>query len=89
MESICKILLGDENAILEKKELMTTWYHFLVTRLLYSHPTVKPMELRFYAQSSMDMFLGEESNPEPLDTILMAGFEFELHQVIKECRLSS
>eukprot|EP00076_Gallus_gallus_P027549 XP_015150887.1 nuclear pore complex protein Nup85 isoform X1 [Gallus gallus] len=88
MESICKILLGDENAILEKKELMTTWYHFLVTRLLYSHPTVKPMELRFYAQSSMDMFLGEESNPEPLDTILMAAFEFELHQVIKECSVA-
>lgn len=37
----------------------------------------------------MDIFLGEESNPEPLDTILMAAFEFELHQVIKECRLSS
>ncbi|NXU56460.1 NUP85 protein, partial [Turnix velox] len=88
MESICKILLGDEDAILEKKELMTTWYHFLVTRLLYSHPTVKPMELRFYAQSSMDLFLGGESSPEPLDTILMAAFEFEIHQVIKECSIA-
>ncbi|XP_059341765.1 nuclear pore complex protein Nup85 isoform X2 [Ammospiza nelsoni] len=81
------ILLGDEDAILEKKELMTTWYHFLVTRLLYSHPTVKPMELRFYAQSSMDLFLGGESSPEPLDMILMAAFEFEMHQVIKECSI--
>ncbi|XP_014809475.1 PREDICTED: nuclear pore complex protein Nup85 isoform X1 [Calidris pugnax] len=88
MESICKILLGDEDAILEKKELMTTWYHFLVTRLLYSRPTVKPMELRFYAQSSMDLFLGGESSPEPLDTILMAAFEFEMHQVIKECSIA-
>uniref|UniRef100_A0A8B9CEP2 Nuclear pore complex protein Nup85 n=2 Tax=Anser TaxID=8842 RepID=A0A8B9CEP2_9AVES len=88
MESICKILAGDENAMLEKKELLTTWYHFLVTRLLYSHPTVKPMELHFYAQSSMDLFLGEESSPEPLDTILMAAFEFELHQVIKECSIA-
>uniref|UniRef100_A0A803VRA7 Nuclear pore complex protein Nup85 n=1 Tax=Ficedula albicollis TaxID=59894 RepID=A0A803VRA7_FICAL len=87
MESICKILLGDEDAILEKKELMTTWYHFLVTRLLYSHPTVKPVELRFYAQSSMDLFLGGESSPEPLDMILMAAFEFEIHQVIKECSI--
>uniref|UniRef100_A0A672UQ96 Nuclear pore complex protein Nup85 n=1 Tax=Strigops habroptila TaxID=2489341 RepID=A0A672UQ96_STRHB len=87
-ESICKILLGDEDAILEKKELMTTWYHFLVTRLLYSHPTVKPMELRFYAQSSMDLFLGGECSPEPLDTILMAAFEFEIHQVIKECSIA-
>ncbi|OWK57681.1 Nuclear pore complex protein Nup85 [Lonchura striata] len=89
MESICKILLGDEDAILEKKELMTTWYHFLVTRLLYSHPTVKPLELRFYAQSSMDLFLGGESSPEPLDMILMAAFEFEMHQVIKECSFGS
>jgi len=38
-------------------------------------------------QSSMDLFLGGESSPEPLDTILMAAFEFEMHQVIKECRL--
>uniref|UniRef100_A0A8C0E8I3 Nuclear pore complex protein Nup85 n=1 Tax=Bubo bubo TaxID=30461 RepID=A0A8C0E8I3_BUBBB len=88
MESICKILLGDEDAILEKKELLATWYQFLVTRLLYSHPTVKPMELRFYAQSSMDLFLGGESSPEPLDTILMAAFEFEMHQVIKECSIA-
>uniref|UniRef100_A0A8V5HHJ5 Nuclear pore complex protein Nup85 n=1 Tax=Melopsittacus undulatus TaxID=13146 RepID=A0A8V5HHJ5_MELUD len=88
MESICKILLGDEDAILEKKELMTTWYHFLVTRLLYSHPTVKPMELRFYAQSSMDLFLGRECSPEPLDTILMAAFAFEIHEVIKECSIA-
>ncbi|KQK73440.1 nuclear pore complex protein Nup85 [Amazona aestiva] len=67
MESICKILLGDEDAILEKKELMTTWYHFL---------------------SSMDLFLGGECSPEPLDTILMAAFEFEIHQVIKECSIA-
>ncbi|NXH15913.1 NUP85 protein, partial [Bucco capensis] len=86
MESICKILLGDEDAILEKKELLTTWYHFMVTRLLYSHPTVKPMELRFYAQ--MDLFLGGQSSPEPLDMILMAAFEFEIHQVIKECSIA-
>ncbi|NWH76981.1 NUP85 protein, partial [Piaya cayana] len=99
MESICKVLVGDEDAILEKKDLMTTWYHFLVTRLLYSHPTVKPMELRFYAQAgdrinslfptiSMDLFLDGESSPEPLDTILMAAFEFEMHQVIKECSIA-
>lgn len=36
----------------------------------------------------MDLFLGGESSPEPLDTILMAAFEFEMHQVIKECRWS-
>lgn len=46
-------MLGDEAALLEQKELLSNWYHFLVTRLLYSNPTVKPIELHFYAQVSM------------------------------------
>ncbi|VTJ59350.1 nuclear pore complex protein Nup85 isoform X2 [Marmota monax] len=89
LESLCKIMLGDEAALLEQKELLSNWYHFLVTRLLYSHPTVKPIDLHFYAQSSLDMFLGCESSPEPLDNILMAAFEFDIHQVIKECSFGS
>ncbi|XP_016067906.1 PREDICTED: nuclear pore complex protein Nup85 isoform X2 [Miniopterus natalensis] len=88
LESLCKIMLGDETALLEQKELLNNWYHFLVTRLLYSHPTVKPIDLHFYAQSSLDLFLGGESSPEPLDNILMAAFEFDIHQVIKECSIA-
>ncbi|XP_034960334.1 nuclear pore complex protein Nup85 [Zootoca vivipara] len=88
METLCKILVGDESAILEKKDLMTTWYHFLVTRLLYCHPTVKHVELHLYAQSSLDLFLGAESSPEPLDIILLAAFELDIHQVIKECSIA-
>ena len=42
--------MGDEDALLEQKDLLSTWYHFLVTRLLFSHPTVKPTELHYYAQ---------------------------------------
>lgn len=81
-------MLGDEATLLEQKELMSNWYHFLVTRLLYSNPTVKPTDLHLYAQSSLDMFLGGESSPEPLDNILMAAFEFDIHQVIKECSIA-
>ncbi|XP_048970528.1 nuclear pore complex protein Nup85 isoform X4 [Canis lupus baileyi] len=88
LESLCKILLGDEAALLEQKELLNNWYHFLVTRLLYSHPTVKPIDLHLYAQSSLDLFLGGESSPEPLDNILLAAFEFDIHQVIKECSIA-
>ncbi|XP_005069985.1 nuclear pore complex protein Nup85 [Mesocricetus auratus] len=88
LESLCKIMLGDEATLLEHKELLSNWYHFLVTRLLYSNPTVKPIDLHFYAQSSLDMFLGGESSPEPLDNILMAAFEFDIHQVIKECSIA-
>ncbi|XP_027728420.1 nuclear pore complex protein Nup85 isoform X3 [Vombatus ursinus] len=85
---ILSVMLGDDNALLEQKELLSNWYHFLVTRLLYSHPTVKPIELHFYAQSSLDLFLGGDSGPEPLDNILMAAFEFDIHQVIKECSIA-
>uniref|UniRef100_A0A3B1K1J9 Nuclear pore complex protein Nup85 n=1 Tax=Astyanax mexicanus TaxID=7994 RepID=A0A3B1K1J9_ASTMX len=88
LETICKILVGDEDTMLEHKELLGTWYHFLVSRLLYFHPTVKPSELHYYAQSSMDMFLDFRSAPEPLDSILLAAFEFDIHQVIKDCSIA-
>ncbi|XP_036409393.1 nuclear pore complex protein Nup85 isoform X2 [Megalops cyprinoides] len=88
LEAICKILVGDEDTLLEHKELLGTWYHFLVTRLLFLHPTVKPTELHYYAQSSLDMFLDSRSVPEPLDSILLAAFEFDIHQVIKDCSIA-
>lgn len=88
LEAICKILVGDEDTLLQYKDLLGTWYHFLVTRMLYSHPTVKPTDLYCYAQSSMDMFLDTRSGPEPLDSILLAAFEFDIHQVIKDCSIA-
>uniref|UniRef100_A0A8C5H6W5 Nuclear pore complex protein Nup85 n=1 Tax=Gouania willdenowi TaxID=441366 RepID=A0A8C5H6W5_GOUWI len=87
LEFICKILLGDEDSLLECKDLLGTWYHFLVTRLLFCHPTVKPTDLHYYAQSCMTMFLDSRSVSEPLDSILLASFEFDIHQVIKDCSI--
>ncbi|XP_075880285.1 nuclear pore complex protein Nup85 [Nelusetta ayraudi] len=88
LEIICKILAGDEDILLELKELLGTWYHYLVTRLLYGHPSVKPTELHFYAQSCLTVFLDSRSLPEPLDSILLAAFEFDIHQVIKDCSIA-
>lgn len=59
---------------------MSSFYHLTTSAFI--------MSCNLIPQSSMDLFLGGESSPEPLDTILMAAFEFEMHQVIKECRLS-
>lgn len=87
LELICKILAGDEDTLLEQKELLGTWYHFLVTRLLYCHPTVKPTELHYYAQSCLTMFLDSRSVQEPLDSILLAAFEFDIYLVIKDCSI--
>lgn len=88
LELVCKILLGDEDSLLECKDLLGTWYHFLVTRLLFCHPTVKPPELHYYAQSCLTMFLNSRSVLEPLDSILVAAFEFDIHQVIKDCSIA-
>uniref|UniRef100_A0A8D3DPJ9 Nuclear pore complex protein Nup85 n=1 Tax=Scophthalmus maximus TaxID=52904 RepID=A0A8D3DPJ9_SCOMX len=88
LEIICKILVGDEDTLLAHKDLLSTWYHFLVTRLLFCHPTVKPTELHYYAQSCLTMFLDSRSVPEPLDSILLAAFEFDIHQVIKDCSIA-
>ncbi|XP_075942207.1 nuclear pore complex protein Nup85 isoform X2 [Anarhichas minor] len=88
LEILCKILVGDEDTLLDHKDLLSTWYHFLVTRLLFCHPTVKPTELHYYAQSCMTMFLDLRSVPEPLDNILLAAFEFDIHQVIKDCSIA-
>ncbi|MEQ2236481.1 Nucleoporin nup85 [Ilyodon furcidens] len=87
LELICKILVGDEDTLLEQKELLSTWYHFLVTRLLYCHPTVKPFELHYYAQSCLTMFLDSRSVQEPLDSILLAAFEYDICLVIKDCSI--
>ncbi|XP_077315462.1 nuclear pore complex protein Nup85 [Lithobates pipiens] len=84
METICQVLQGDEETLLMKKDLMATWYHFLVSRLLFTYPTVKPTELHSYAQVCLNLFSASESDPEPLDSILLAAFELDIHQVIKE-----
>uniref|UniRef100_A0A8C7SNI7 Nuclear pore complex protein Nup85 n=1 Tax=Oncorhynchus mykiss TaxID=8022 RepID=A0A8C7SNI7_ONCMY len=85
LEDICKILVGDEDVLLEYKELLSTWYHFLVTRLLFSHPTVKPTELHYYAQVlTTTLYMIQK----PLDSILLAAFEFDIHQVIKDCSIA-
>ncbi|PIO30146.1 hypothetical protein AB205_0117550, partial [Aquarana catesbeiana] len=84
METICQVLQGDEETLLMKKDLMATWYHFLVSRMLFTYPTVKPTELHSYAQVCLNLFSASESDPEPLDSILLAAFELDIHQVIKE-----
>lgn len=84
MESICKVLLGAEDTLLEKKDLMGTWYHFLVSQLLFTHPTVTLAEIHSYAQASLDTFYAGDSSSEPLDIVLLAAFELDIHQVIKE-----
>ncbi|XP_067860560.1 nuclear pore complex protein Nup85 [Heptranchias perlo] len=82
---ICQILAGNEDVLLEKKDILSTWYHLLVSKLLYSHPSVKPTDLYHYAEICVDHFFSYGSRPDALDQILLAAFEFNIHQVLKDC----
>ncbi|KAH0518701.1 Nuclear pore complex protein Nup85 [Microtus ochrogaster] len=69
LESLCKIMMGDEATLLEHKELLSNWYHFLVTRLLYSNPTVKPIDLHFYAQHCLEQLVVCSSPHRPFGSL--------------------
>ncbi|CAH1274333.1 NUP85 [Branchiostoma lanceolatum] len=83
LETICRILCGDEDVFLDLKDLTETWYQMLVSKLLYCNPTVKAFDLQYHVKACVDAYDGH-ATLEPLDNILLAAIEFDLHQVIKE-----
>ncbi|XP_072043820.1 nuclear pore complex protein Nup85-like [Amphiura filiformis] len=84
LETICKILSGDQEILLDLGELVGSWYQMMVTRLLYSNPTVKALDLQYHARTCMDSFSGPTTRLTALDSILLAAMEFDIYQVIKE-----
>ncbi|KAI8501147.1 Nucleoporin nup85 [Branchiostoma belcheri] len=83
LETICRILCGDEDVFLDLKDLTETWYQMLVSKLLYCNPTVKAFDLQYHVKACIDAYDGH-ATLQPLDNILLAAIEFDLHQVIKE-----
>jgi nuclear pore complex protein Nup85 len=45
-----QILIGDDSVYTELKDLCETWYHMLVSKMLYQKPTVKSIDLHYYVQ---------------------------------------
>lgn len=72
-------MLGDEVVLLEQKEFLSNWYYFLVIWFLYFNFIVKFIDLYYYVQFSLDLFLGGESSLEFLDNILLVVFEFDIY----------
>ncbi|XP_060601817.1 nuclear pore complex protein Nup85-like [Ruditapes philippinarum] len=81
---IARILIGDDSVYTELKDLCETWYHMLVSKMLYQKPTVKSIDLHYYVQSCMDEFRSDGRVSET-DSILLSALEFDIHQVIKDC----
>lgn len=84
LEKIVQILCGDEAVFREMKGRCETWYHMLVSKLLYQNPTARLHDLSFEIRSCQSLFWDTTSHSSELDNILQAAFEFNIHQVIKD-----
>lgn len=82
LENICRILAGQQDVFEQFQHLVGDWYQLMVTKLLYTNPMVKTMDLQYHAKSCMDMFRGS-SRLLALDQILFAALEFDITQIIK------
>ncbi|KAK2173727.1 hypothetical protein NP493_851g01059 [Ridgeia piscesae] len=72
METICRMLVGEDEVFVEQQEVLGNWYCMLISRLLYQHPTF-----------CIDAY-GGHSHMQPADNIILAAIEFDIHHVIKE-----
>ncbi|GFO04329.1 nuclear pore complex protein nup85-like [Plakobranchus ocellatus] len=84
LETVVRVLCGDEPVFKELKDHCETWYHLLVSKLLYQNPTVRLTDLSFHIKPCQAVFSQTGLNSQELDNILQAAMEFDIHQVIKD-----
>lgn len=82
LTNICQILCGEEQTLLSHLDLMDTWYHLMVSTLLFRNPTVRLFRLHASAQDAL-MAVGGLAHTTTLDQMLLAAMEADAHQVIK------
>lgn len=85
LQTVCQILCGDQGTINSLVDLMDTWYHLMVSTLLFTTPTVKLFRLHSAAQDAITC-IGGEQRTTSLDHVLLAAMEVDALQVIKECQ---
>lgn len=84
LERIVQVLCGDVIVFSELRDMCESWYHLLISKLLYQNPTVRITDLGFHVQECIDEFQRAGHRIGHLDNILQAALEFDLHQVIKD-----
>ncbi|KAL8565032.1 hypothetical protein ACOMHN_003408 [Nucella lapillus] len=84
LERVVQVLCGDVVVFSELKNMCETWYHLLISQLLYQNPTVLQADLGFHVQACMEEFQRAGHRMGSLDNIIQAALEFDLHQVIKD-----
>ncbi|XP_059163857.1 nuclear pore complex protein Nup85-like [Physella acuta] len=84
LETIVQVLCGDNRVFQDLKDECKTWYHLLVSKLLYQNPTVRLPDLSFHIKACQDVYYINGQPGQELDNILEAAMEFDIHQVIKD-----
>lgn len=86
LETVCKILLGDEGTFYELRNLFDTWYHYLVAKVAYTEPVVGVHNLGPMAEECLALY-GDAQCTGLLDGILLSLFKLDLQQVLREASL--
>ncbi|KAH9520095.1 Nucleoporin nup85 [Bulinus truncatus] len=84
LETIVQVLCGDEAVFRELKDHCETWYHLLVSKLLYQNPTCRITDLTYEIKSCQAVYNQASPQIQELDNILQAAMEFDIHQVLKD-----
>ncbi|KAF7414673.1 hypothetical protein HZH68_003162 [Vespula germanica] len=80
LEMLMKLVVGDESTIWEFSKYTEAWYELLAAKLFYSVPCCKQIELTRHANNMAEKWKANK----PLDHIILALIENDLHRVIKE-----
>ncbi|KAL2717185.1 nuclear pore complex protein Nup85 [Vespula squamosa] len=80
LEMLMKLVVGDESTIWEFSKYTEAWYELLAAKLFYSVPCCKQIELARHANNMAEKWKANK----PLDHIILALIENDLHRVIKE-----
>ncbi|RWS16491.1 Nuclear pore complex protein Nup85-like protein [Dinothrombium tinctorium] len=86
LQRIVGLLAGDVPTFKYVLHLTDTWYHLMVSLLLYTDPTFKEVDISVFAQQCVDIYLSSDPDKEltSFDKILIAAFNYDLMQVIME-----
>ncbi|KAK2583314.1 hypothetical protein KPH14_009316 [Odynerus spinipes] len=85
LEMLMKLVVGDESMIWEFSQYTEAWYELLAAKLFYSIPSCKQVDLARHANYIAEKWKANK----PLDYIILALIENDLHRVIKEIQYMS
>ena len=77
---IARLLVGDIEAFKSVTNLFESWYHLMVSYILFTDPLIKENSLSEYCRQVIAIY----GTTTPLDGVLMAAFNLDLTQVIVE-----